>query len=306
MKKTLIALAAVAAVGAASAQVTVYGKADVGIANSSSGVQVVSGGYEGSRVGVKGSTDLGSGLTGSFQLEGGVSTVDGAFGGFTRVASASVSGGFGTVAAGRMWTLYDVAIYSMDALEYSSYTPQNALWAYDLGLGNVKGAIQYSTPVMAGLQAQVLVAPNAVDATDVGVKNYSGYGLTYNQGPISLTLATQSYNKSGDVQSLALAGSYNLGPATIYLGNTTTDDKATSTKAVGNTFGLKVPMGVGYATVGYATNTGTKALVDTNSSSIAAQYIYKWNKSAVIYAAYRSTTTTVIVNTTAAGVRYNF
>ena len=41
MKKTLIALAAIAAVGAASAQVTVYGKLDVGVSNTSAGGTVV-------------------------------------------------------------------------------------------------------------------------------------------------------------------------------------------------------------------------------------------------------------------------
>ena len=75
MKKTLIALAAIAAVGAASAQVTVYGKLDVGVSNTSAGGTVVGiNGWENSRFGVKAAQDVGGGLKASVNLEGKLST----------------------------------------------------------------------------------------------------------------------------------------------------------------------------------------------------------------------------------------
>jgi predicted porin len=70
MKKTLIAIAAIAAMGAASAQVTAYGKLDAGIFNTAAGGTVVGlSGYETSRFGIKGEQKMG-GLTLSGQLEG--------------------------------------------------------------------------------------------------------------------------------------------------------------------------------------------------------------------------------------------
>ncbi|NBT92518.1 MAG: porin, partial [Betaproteobacteria bacterium] len=63
MKKTLIALAAIAAVGAASAQVTVYGKLDVGVSNTSAGGTVVGvNQWENSRFGIKAEQEVSKGL----------------------------------------------------------------------------------------------------------------------------------------------------------------------------------------------------------------------------------------------------
>jgi predicted porin len=68
MKKTLVALAALAALGTASAQVTVYGKVDLGVSSKTTtggvdqGLEITSGNYEGSRFGIKASHDLTGGL----------------------------------------------------------------------------------------------------------------------------------------------------------------------------------------------------------------------------------------------------
>ena len=84
MKKSLIALAALATVGAAQAQssVTVYGIIDTGynsIENNVSGTKtttkgVVAGGGEASspRLGFRGTEDLGGGLKANFVIEGGM------------------------------------------------------------------------------------------------------------------------------------------------------------------------------------------------------------------------------------------
>ena len=74
MKKTLIALAAVAATSAAFAQssVTVYGKVDIGISNAIGGAAKAETGLNeaaGSRLGFRGTEDLGGGLKANFILE---------------------------------------------------------------------------------------------------------------------------------------------------------------------------------------------------------------------------------------------
>ncbi|MBC7618567.1 MAG: porin [Candidatus Saccharibacteria bacterium] len=86
MKKSLVALAILAAAGVASAQssVTLFGVVDatyahgsgkgIGSANKS---QITNSGYNSSRIGFRGTEDLGGGMSASFWLEAGVNNDDG-------------------------------------------------------------------------------------------------------------------------------------------------------------------------------------------------------------------------------------
>ena len=112
MKKSLIALAVLAASGATFAQstVTIYGLLDANInstkdqittngqpnggLNAQSQVRIDSGGLQGSRFGLKGSEDLGGGLKANFKLESGINIDTGRAGSYTNpytgVSSTSV------------------------------------------------------------------------------------------------------------------------------------------------------------------------------------------------------------------------
>lgn len=78
MKKHLVALAVLATANVASAQssVTLFGVVDVALAVGKGSVgdrtQLISPGYNGSRLGFRGIEDLGSGMSASFWLEAGV------------------------------------------------------------------------------------------------------------------------------------------------------------------------------------------------------------------------------------------
>jgi hypothetical protein len=303
MKKSLFGLAALGLVGTVAAQVTVYGKADVGYVNTASVGSIVSGGYEGSRIGVKGTTDLGGGMTGVFKVEGGMSTADGTFAGFGREANVGFSGAFGALTAGLQWSPYDNAIAAMDAMEYNGFSPVTVLSGFDLGNtgnGNVKSSVQWASPIAAGFQATLMAAPNA---GDLNKRNYNGMGLNFAQGPVALSLATQSYEASttSTVKSLALGGSINLEKAVVFLGMTTTND-GSAKAATGQTFGIKIPVGENYVSLAWAR--GTQA---TETVGWGVQYIYNWNKSAVIYTGYKVVRDpAATINTAGVGVRYDF
>lgn len=116
MKKSIVALAVLGALaGTASAQssVTVYGVVDAGIVAEKGGAggsvtKLTSGVASGSRIGFKGSEDLGGGLSALFLLENGFAVDNGALGQggllFGRQAFAGLGGGFGTVTFGRQYT----------------------------------------------------------------------------------------------------------------------------------------------------------------------------------------------------------
>jgi predicted porin len=105
MKKSLIALAVLAAAGTASAQssVTLFGIVDATIqrVNNEGGPSVTrltNSGYNSSRLGFRGTEDLGGGMSASFWLEAGVSNDDGQ--GFNS-SSNNQSTGVGASSAGR-------------------------------------------------------------------------------------------------------------------------------------------------------------------------------------------------------------
>jgi len=316
MKKTLIAIAAIAAAGASFAQTTVYGKVDAGLVNTAAGgTKVGFGGYETSRFGIKGEEKAG-GLTLSAQLEGKVS--DGADGqatfvGFNRTATVGVSGSFGSITIGNQWTPFDNAAWTTDALEYSSLTPLAAgMWNYDVGntgMGNAKSSVQYSTPVVSGFQGIVLTAPNVAGNTQ-GATNYSGYGLNYAAGPLVVNFATQAYsgNAAGNtatVNSYVLAVNYDFGMAKAYGGMFNTDSGAVATgKDTGFTVGVAVPFGADSLRLGYGTNkTAITGAADNTHAAWAAMYLKPLSKAALGYAGVGSVDS---ANTLTAGIRYNF
>ena len=128
MKKTLIALAALAATGATLAQssVTIYGRMDLGMtsvettrgaANATPGatdafsLAGAEGTRTGSRLGFRGTEDLGGGLRAGFVYEIGINAdriADGT-NAQTRLANLSLSGGFGTVVVGTFMNAFDTA-----------------------------------------------------------------------------------------------------------------------------------------------------------------------------------------------------
>jgi predicted porin len=125
MKKSLVALAALAVAGIASAQssVTLFGVVDATISSFSNKTEGYLGqsvttsqtvlrnsGYNSSRLGFRGTEDLGGGLAASFWLEGALNNDDGtgaATGGgqnWQRRSTVSLSGGFGELRLGRDYT----------------------------------------------------------------------------------------------------------------------------------------------------------------------------------------------------------
>jgi predicted porin len=325
MKKSLIALAAIAAVGAASAQVTVYGKADVGYVDAGSGGKVDSGVYETSRIGLKGETDIGNGMKASFQLEKAISVTDGQSSNwlgagslFDRVGMVAVSGSFGTVSAGLQWSPYDNAFWTADANEYNGFSASNKVFCSykfsahcdngNTGWGNVQNSVQYATPDINGWQGFIMTAPNVVHSG--GITGYTGYGINYSKGPLNISYAGENY---GSVSSMIIGGNYNLGAVTVYAGYETADtgssviNGAKGGKDTGYSFGVKVPMGKNYVTAGWATEKTTPVSgAEATITGWGAQFIAPLGKQLVGYAGYRTVQGTTTVNTTGAGFRYNF
>ena len=283
MKKSLIALAALAAVGAASAQssVTLYGLIDAGyswaehtgklrgstIKTTETGF--TSGNLSGSRWGMKGQEDLGNGLAAVFNVEAGFDSINGDFTtGFNRRAVVGLKGSFGQVLVGRDDTPLDnLASGNYQAIDSFSYDNRGGyLWGsgdFPLYTGNYSG-IHY-TGEFSGVSVRAFAGydeykeeVNGVLVPGSKVKGHGvGLGLGYASGAFSIDGAVQHFDGvlSAKNTEFGVGASYDFGPAKLmghYLGN------KVDGYPLFQQFGLGVTAPFGAATLGaqYAYNRG--------------------------------------------------
>ena len=232
MKKSLIALAVLAASGAAMAQssVTLYGVADVylgsaktdnGLANGSVTQTVInSGNFNGSRWGLKGTEDLGGGLKANFQLESGfnIDTGSSAQGGllFGRQAWVGLSGGFGAVKVGRVYTAYDDVNGQFNGAFDSSFSPSGNVMKSTGYASRANNGLRYETPAFGGLTAALTygLGENAAPGVDAG--SNTALNVAFASGPISASLGYQVEKATGNAESVKftrLGAGYDLGMA---------------------------------------------------------------------------------------------
>jgi predicted porin len=225
MKKTLIALAAVAATGAAFAQssVTLYGVADISAGKTNVDgdefrAMANSGLNNGnSRIGFKGIEDLGGGLKAGFNFEQNVSLADGSTGNGTTIATSTdtdtfqraawlnLAGSFGEVRLGRSLTtsFYSVADWELTGTaNYSAVANQFGF----AGAGSRNdAAIMYFSPNFSGFK----FGASTVLKGNTGTEAKYDFSLGYGNGPITASFA---YNtQKGGKKGMALGGKYNFG-----------------------------------------------------------------------------------------------
>jgi len=249
MKKTLIALAAVAATSAfAQSTVTLFGGADLNVRSVTSGTNKFNGmaqdGIYSSRFGVMGTEDLGGGLKAGFHFEGGMNPDVGTSAkfDFQRKSTIGLAGGFGEVRLGRDYTpLFTVAgiadpfgtngvgsSYNMANAAVLVQTSINAQTAANAAStfvtanrGNIATVVPSAVSAAAVPASYTLADPNAVRANN-SVAYYSpafnGFSaaLMYSFG----TENTNTQKKAGTMTSLKLA--YANGPVSVAFANQVT------------------------------------------------------------------------------------
>ena len=298
MKKSLIALAALAAVGAASAQssVTLYGIADI-----SAGVVEVDGfsrktgfnkaNLQQSRVGIKGSEDLGNGLKAVFNYEHGFNSANGAFaGGEARRAVVGLQGGFGSVLLGRdKLPLYRLTEdTSADSISHFSTT--NLLGGQRTNgvhyAGNFGGV---GVSAAAGYDRKDDLTSGTNDTQDTTY----GLGLSYATGPFMVGIAgEQIKSESGSPLVTAagekktnygIGGTYDFTAAKVFANYLVSDDDLKAGKDKEANVGVKVPFGAAslVAEVGYNDGEGYDG-IDYN---VGANYAFSKRTDAYIRAA---------------------
>lgn len=276
MKKSLIALAVLAASGAAMAQssVTLYGVVDTGVSYFKGDDSVYgltkTGGNVNSRLGFRGVEDLGNGLKATFNLEGGFNVDDGTgylgAGGakdtgfqFRRTSTVGLAGNFGEVRFGRMLTSSYLAVSRYDAFGDTGAGGSLAWNSGQTGYApRAENAISYTSPNFSGFK--IGAEYGFGEQQKASDSRYIGIGATYDNGPLSLGLGYDRLN--GDtanntawdtnLTTWQLGGAYNFGVAKLMGFYKESKDKLTGPAAPNvsfklKTFGLGVTAPVGAA-----------------------------------------------------------
>lgn len=243
-KSILLLIAGTTLSGHAMAQsnVTLYGIVDTSIryltnadAGNNGKLSMENGAFSNSRIGFRGSEDLGGGTKAIFNLLGNFNPGTGTLSNgllFSRTAYVGLQTRWGTLTLGRQQTpLFDILVFSFDPLTVGNYSGNEWLPVALSNGGRADNMIKY-TGQFNGLTVDASYS-FGVDSTKTGPNGFSGqipgspgkgtqYGLalTYAAGPIAVGGAfQQTRDNSGNAMTVYNASaSYVLGTAKFFAG----------------------------------------------------------------------------------------
>jgi predicted porin len=307
MKKSLLAIAAVAALGSlssvaqAQSSVTLFGIVDAGFARvsgSNSKTGITNSGLNSSRLGFRGTEDLGGGLRAVFWIEGQLTNDDGNAAGLTfqRRSYVGLAGGFGEVRIGREYTptFWNLTIFDPFGTNGvgQANTPGMLGSAGGTTVVRSSNAITYLLPPMGGMYGQVMYGfgeqvSNAANKSD---NNYFGIRLGYASGPLDVSFAT------GKTKNLAVnnftqtnfAGSYDFGmvkPMLVWA----QEKEGVGRKVTALEIGATVPIGTNQLRAAYSRHNqegGTAAFNANDWTKFAIGYGQNLSKRTQVYGTY--------------------
>lgn len=312
-----LAVLATAAVSAnAQSTLTVFGLMDLSVNSVKNGNTTVksmdTAGLNTSRIGFRGTEDLGGGLLAGFWLEAGVSGDTGAAGGstgydnkgakttgfFNRRSTLSLSGGFGEVRLGRDYTVNFNVAGKFDAFGangfgngsnlYANKSPfDNANTATTTGAATalrVNNAVSYFLPKdLGGVYGQLqIAAPEGVQGN-----GYKGGLVGYAAGPVDVAVSFSQIDvfAASKLKTTNVGASYNFGVAKVYaLYN---QSKFGALKYTTYELSAGVPLGQGEFRASYGKGNaegGTAAFNNSDATLWGLEYLYNLSKRTAVYA----------------------
>lgn len=317
MKKSLVALAALAATGAfAQSSVTISGQVDVGVTNAigAAKTRIDQAANGANSIIFAGTEDLGGGLKATFKLtqrfspESGLN--DGTAGNRPLLQGEStvgLSGGFGSVRLGRAltavqawvplsdpWGTYQVASLAGGVGPASYQTAAGSGAAGNPAGDNVVGSgsglaridgIFYNSPSFGGVTVDVTYAPKTTQltgATVAAANDFTSVAVSYSAGKLLLRAGVE--NNRADDKLTAFQGAYDFGVAKLQAGYTVVDLAATAVDRKGYTVGVIVPMGAITLKGGITRSKLDNAAADLKKVGIGLDYAL--SKRTTLYTSY--------------------
>lgn len=317
MKNLLIAVvatsAALASPAYAQSSVTLFGIIDatlaVGKGSLTDRTQLANSGWNSSRLGFRGTEDLGGGMSASFWLEAGFSPdsgvgaatntnnqASGAAGGqgltFNRRSTVSLAGNWGEVRLGRDYTPQYWILADFDPFNNNGVGTSQTLNSIITGVTSVRASnsIGYSLPAkLGGIYGQAMYYlgenPSNAGATEDDGRGY-GMRLGYASGPLNVAISTgQTKYAAGDTRQTNIGAHWDFGVAKLM--GQLSRDKAGATDGRGWVFGAIAPVGVGEFRIAlseYKTDVGAGS--EPKTRKLALGYGHNLSKRTALYAAY--------------------
>jgi predicted porin len=311
MKKMLFAATALAVIGGsalAQTNVTIYGLLDTGLIRESGGAagnvtKLSNGGQNGSRLGFKGTEDLGDGRSALFVLESGFDIGTGAsqqgsalFGRQAYVGLKDNS--LGALTFGRQYTAVNNALAVIDpfglglagaSINLMSVGSKSAARGGP-GLSRMNNAIKYSAPTLGGFTGEFSYAPGEVVGNNKANRQLDG-SISYAAGPVTVTLA---HNRVADATATNtakvtfLGAKYNFGVATLSLAAAVNKGAFSGLADIANPdsrdylVGVSVPVGAGTILASYIKKKDRSGAAN-DANLIALGYTYALSKRTNLY-----------------------
>ena len=234
MKKSLLTIALLGACSSAAfaqSNVTIYGIIDGGLLHESGGIagpvtKLGTGTQSQSRLGFKGTEDLGGGMHAGFVLESGISIDNGTStqGGatFGRNSYVKLDGNFGAVQLGRFFTPLYVTLVSVADPFQTGFAGDSANLMATTGT-RTNNTIKYTSPSYSGASAELAYVFGELAGNNVASRQI-GAAIAYANGPLNLRASynnkdnnTTTTTNLGSANNALFAGNYNFGMLTGYM-----------------------------------------------------------------------------------------
>jgi predicted porin len=282
----------------AQSNVSVYGVLDAGLVAESGNVagsvtKLTSGVSAGSRLGFKGTEDLGSGMSAMFVMEGGVSIDSGMSGQggllFGRQVFVGLNGNLGTLKLGRQYTPVDSVVGTVDPFG-NGYAGRGQNVFANAYVSRVNNMVVYNSPVVNGFSAELAHGFGEV-ADDLAKNRYMGASAGYAEGPLYVRLTTQKTENAtatGSIKNTVLAATYNFGPVKAHLAFASNKGDLANVSTLDARdvlIGASIPVGAGNIMLSYV-HRDDNMPSDRNASQIGVGYQYFLSKRTFLYTAY--------------------
>ncbi|GAB2872911.1 hypothetical protein GCM10027277_47730 [Pseudoduganella ginsengisoli] len=184
---------------ACQGNVTIYGSLDLGLVYewgtpAATGWNVQSGVQAGSRLGFRGTEDLGSGWSAMFVIESGIAGDTGANRptgiAYGRQTLVGVAGPGGTLKLGRQFNLLTYALNDIDPFEGGHEGAYSNIMFSDYRTNN---GVYYTSPPLAGVTVGLAYGAGEVPGSTRGRREL-GYAVQYSRGPLFAVLAQRNLN----------------------------------------------------------------------------------------------------------------
>jgi len=295
MKKLAIFASLIGLMGFAQADVTVYGKIreyqeSYTLGSASALTRLTN---DTSRLGIKASQDVGSGMTVGGVIETGVAmdapsaTTLG-----DRTALFTLSNSFGTLGAGRDKHAVTRALDNFDVLENTYGTIVGTI--HSAQGSRVQNAVFLTTAPMAGFTGTYQMA----NSETAGTTNVQAGSINYSVGALSATVAR--YDDSVSSASTIAGVKYTLAKTGTTVFGLYSDDKVSNVSTTGKSIGVRqdiTPQLAAMANYGENSN---------GSTGKAVGVAYAMNKALTFHARYSFIDTTTDITQYGVGVEYNF